>query len=113
MNEVLGLAKTSLSAGIEELTGFGWADLSAGALLALVVLFIVLGRLIPKAQLERELKKAENDAQRWREVAIEALKQNSDLINAAKSGTQVAAYVQQIAAEAAAEAAVSAAESGT
>ncbi|MGW8935975.1 hypothetical protein [Gordonia terrae] len=82
-----------------ELAGFTWADLSAGALLAIVVLFIVLGRLVPKSQVERELAKAENETKYWREVATEAVKQNTELMNAARSGTQVAAYVQQLATE--------------
>lgn len=73
--------------------GFTWADLSAGALVAIIVMLILLGRLVPKSS----LIKAEKEAEYWREAAMKALNQNTELINAARSGTQVAAYVQQLA----------------
>ncbi|UJQ86366.1 membrane protein [Gordonia phage Wojtek] len=73
--------------------GFTWSDLSAGALVAIIVMLILLGRLVPKSS----LIKAEKEAEYWREAAMKALNQNTELINAARSGTQVAAYVQQLA----------------
>ena len=77
----------------EDLAGFSVADFSAGALLALVILMILLGRLVPKSVLE----KSEKEAAYWRDLANKAMEQNKELIIAARSGTQVAAYVQQIA----------------
>lgn len=79
-----------------EIAGFAWADFSAGAILAIVVLFIVLGRLVPKSSLDREIQHRDDEIKHWRSAAEKALDQNTKLLDAARSGTQVAAYVQQI-----------------
>ncbi|AMS02769.1 membrane protein [Gordonia phage Neobush] len=76
---------------MEVLAGLPWADLSASALLALVVLFILLGRLVPKSHLDQ----AYSDRDHWRTVAEEATEQNRLLLDAARPAVRIAESVQQ------------------
>ncbi|WPH57985.1 hypothetical protein SEA_LUCKYLEO_37 [Gordonia phage LuckyLeo] len=80
----------------EELgSGWTWSDLSAGAIVAMIVILILMGRLVPKSS----LIKSEKEAEYWRELANKAMNQNTELIIAARSGTKVADIVQQLAQE--------------
>ena len=76
-----------------DLAGISLADWSSGAILAVVVVFILLGRLVPKATLDR----VEKERDHWRSVAEEAIRQNSKLIDAARPSVSIAEYVQQLA----------------
>lgn len=62
-----------------------WPTLGAGGLLALCVLLILTGRLVPRSQ----LKAAEARAERWEAVAVEALRQNGKLVDGAEVTSDV------------------------
>ncbi|AMS03832.1 membrane protein [Gordonia phage BaxterFox] len=76
---------------MDVLAGLPWADLSASALLALVVLFILLGRLVPKSHLDQ----AYSERDHWRKAAEEAIDQNRLLLDAARPAVRIAEAVQQ------------------
>lgn len=76
---------------MEALGGLPWADLSSGALLAVVVMLVLLGRLVPKAHLDQ----AYSDRDHWRTVAEEATEQNRLLLDAARPAVRIAESVQQ------------------
>jgi len=54
--------------------------LGAGGLLGVCVLLILTGRLVPRSQ----VKAAEARADRWEAVAVEALRQNGQLVEGAQ-----------------------------
>lgn len=76
---------------MEALGGLPWAELSPSALLALVVLFILLGRLVPKSHLDQ----AYSERDHWRTAAEEAIDQNRLLLDAARPAVRIAEAVQQ------------------
>lgn len=74
-----------------------WPSLSAGGLVALVVLLIFTGRLIPSRTHKREIEdlraqvKAEREArERWEEAALRALGQNDQLLPGVRVTRQIA-----------------------
>ncbi|AOE44300.1 hypothetical protein SEA_EYRE_20 [Gordonia phage Eyre] len=76
---------------MEFLAGFPWADVSAGALLTLVVLLVLNGRLVPKSALDQ----AYSERDHWRTAAEEAINQNRLLLDAARPAVRIAEAVQQ------------------
>ncbi|WLP90266.1 hypothetical protein [Gordonia sp. NB41Y] len=87
---------------MNQIPGLPWGDISTGALLAVAVVLLLTGRLIPRTTHDREI--ADKDAQITylqaaldvnREKSSELLRQNGLLLDAARSGTLAAAALQQ------------------
>jgi hypothetical protein len=72
-----------------------WPTLGAGSLLALCVLLILTGRLVPRSALAA----AERRAERWEAVALEALRQNGKLVDGAEVTSDVLRAIPQARAE--------------
>ncbi|GGP66992.1 MULTISPECIES: hypothetical protein [Streptomyces] len=75
-----------------ELFGFKPADLGAAALLVVVVLMVLTGRLVPRRTYD-DLKEDRND---WRtahgeseKARVEAMRQNSELIELSRTGVHL------------------------
>ncbi|KQT75412.1 hypothetical protein [Microbacterium sp. Leaf436] len=56
-------------------------DIGAGAILVLVVLMIITGRLIPKATHDREMKTAITRGDEWKQTAEETVKVNAEVLS--------------------------------
>lgn len=80
-----------------------WEDLGAGALVSLIVILVLIGWLIPKRTYDREIKGKNDEIANLRraniakdEANIELIRQNSSLLEAAKTGTAIAESVQRL-----------------
>lgn len=82
---------------------FTWGDISAGAVVILIVLLILTGRLVPKTTHVREL--SDKDTQIMylrqaldtnREIMRELADQNGDLQDAARTSVAVGEAIQRL-----------------
>jgi len=62
-----------------------WPSLGLGGLVTLCVLLILTGRLVPRSALNA----AERRAEKWEQVAVEALRQNGQLVDGAQVTSDV------------------------
>ena len=70
---------------MDALTGIPWGSLGPSGLLALAVLLIIRGDLVPRGV----MRQVEQDRDHWRGIALQAMSTNAELIEPAKTSAHV------------------------